>query len=316
MHRIHFTAADIARTRLPTGTSRVTETLFALRALRGSGDGLAAWRAEVRKQMRPWFRVLGAISPPAEPCLDLIPLMGPELDDDVLLSRPVSAVREELRWFTRGARALPAVLRGLDDDLGVRAQVLQALRGFHDIAIKPAWATVEAALHADRARQARQMTAGGVGLLLETLHPSMRWDGTTLSIEDTRTVDTELGGQGIEVVPSYFLRKPVLRVDLQDRGRVTLAYPAAVAGAAGERSPRLDRLLGRTRAAVLARIAQGAATTSELARHVGTSAAAVSQHTATLRASGLITTSRHRGTASHTLTATGANLLAQNETQA
>ncbi|MEV0196778.1 helix-turn-helix domain-containing protein [Nonomuraea sp. NPDC050691] len=60
---------------------------------------------------------------------------------------------------------------------------------------------------------------------------------------------------------------------------------------------------------MLTAIADGVATTGALARRLGISSAAVSQHTAVLREAGLITTRRHHGNVLHNPTQTGLALL-------
>ena len=70
----------------------------------------------------------------------------------------------------------------------------------------------------------------------------------------------------------------------------------------------LGDLLGRTRAAALRELAVSH-TTTELADLLGISTAGVSQHTAILRRSGLITTHRIRNTVLHTATPLGMALL-------
>jgi DNA-binding transcriptional ArsR family regulator len=80
----------------------------------------------------------------------------------------------------------------------------------------------------------------------------------------------------------------------------------------------LAALLGRTRSAILERVADGhgidGCGTVELARHLGISPASVSQHTAVLRNSGLISTRRDGASVIHTLTSLGARLLDPDQT--
>jgi len=74
------------------------------------------------------------------------------------------------------------------------------------------------------------------------------------------------------------------------------------------RGSALAALVGRNRAAVLQSIADGC-TTTELARRVGISLAAASQHASVLRGAGLIATRRQGGAVLHVLTPLGAELL-------
>ncbi|GAA3029016.1 ArsR/SmtB family transcription factor [Actinokineospora globicatena] len=307
MHRLILSSADVARVRLLPSPTPVSETLFSLNALRGGADGahLEPWRDRVRAGLGPWSRMLAAISPRGPHFLDLVALMGAGVDDDALLAAPRARVRVELDWLARWSGRMPSVLRGLDKDLAVRRDLLASLRAYHDLAIRPEWAAVEHSCALDRATRTRDLADDGVGRLLTGLHPLIRWDGTALEVDSPFEAETALDGRGLDIVPSYFQRSPTL---LKHNDRMLLTYPAA-------RTERpqppagLAKLLGRTRATVLAAIAEGIATTTALAHHVGTSASAVSQHTAILRGAGLITTGRHRGTACHTLTPTATTLL-------
>jgi DNA-binding transcriptional ArsR family regulator len=93
-------------------------------------------------------------------------------------------------------------------------------------------------------------------------------------------------------------------------GSAVILYPALtplplIDEAAGD---PVGDLLGHTRAAVL-RLTRRERTTTELAAELGTSAAAVSGHTRTLREAGLIVTTRAGKAVLHSLTPLGARLL-------
>ena len=125
-------------------------------------------------------------------------------------------------------------------------------------------------------------------------------------------VDQEmrLDGRGLLLVPSYFCwRYPVTLAD-PDLPPV-LVYPAERAqrpAAAPSDHRALAALLGGTRAAALAAIGDGCSTT-ELARRIGISAAAASQHATVLRNAGLIASHRQRNTMLHSVTSLGASVL-------
>jgi DNA-binding transcriptional ArsR family regulator len=69
----------------------------------------------------------------------------------------------------------------------------------------------------------------------------------------------------------------------------------------------LSNLLGDTRAALL-HATQGGRSTTNLARHLGVSAATISYHTTILRETGLITSQRLANTMIHTLSPLGTAL--------
>jgi DNA-binding transcriptional ArsR family regulator len=160
---------------------------------------------------------------------------------------------------------------------------------------------------------------GGVERLLSTLGPTMRWRPPTLEVGIPEEGDLFLEGRGLVLVPSLFIGdRPVLLTDLvNERSAPRLIFPAArdpmscaqLWRRAGEAANPLAALVGRTRAAALARIAENGCTTTELGAALGISIAAASQHATVLRHSGLITTRREGGAVLHCLTTLGAELL-------
>ena len=326
MHRIHLTTADLARVRLMPTLGPMAETLFSLRALRGRSDEamFGHWRHGVRASLGQRFGILAAIAPVRLPCLDLTTLGGPgrELADsgEGLLASTRQAVTLELDFYASRHGHVPAVLRPLADDLTARRELLDTLGAYHRLAIGSRWSRIRSHLDADRAQRGTVMLDTGVDGLLTTLHPSVRWQDSVLHIHNACKPDVEfhLDGRGLLLVPSFFLRSPVVMYDPEVPENCTLVFPAqldidhvADVWANTEPGRALANLLGRTRALVLTAIADGVATTGALASLAGTSSAAASQHTAILREAGLIITRRYRNTVRHSLTQTGLSLLAR-----
>jgi DNA-binding transcriptional ArsR family regulator len=158
---------------------------------------------------------------------------------------------------------------------------------------------------------------GGPGALLASLQgPRIRWRPPVLEIGMPGTVEMELGGRGIALVPSVFVgREPSLHENPNREDEMPrLILPAEDARSARlwvpsrSRGSALAALVGRNRAAVLQSVADGC-TTTELARRVGISLAAASQHASVLRGAGLIITRRQGSAVLHVLTPLGADLL-------
>ncbi|MFI9254329.1 ArsR/SmtB family transcription factor [Streptomyces sp. NPDC053069] len=252
MQRIHFTAADFARTRLRTTAGPLTETAFAHGMLtRGVGTPFARWRRQV----------------------------APQLSGH------------------RDGMLLPHVWRA---------------------AVAPYWPRIVTYLESECDVRGRVLVAGGVDLLLGTLHPRIRWCSPVLEIPGGPDEDIHLAGRGLVLTPSVFLhhRPAQLTENRQGDGEATLVFAAPPDAqraaelwdepADGPQS--LEALVGPTRAAAL-RALRTTCTTSQLADRLGISAAGASQHTAVLRRTGLITTRRIRNTVLHTLTSLGVALL-------
>ncbi|MBG0831425.1 winged helix-turn-helix transcriptional regulator [Planomonospora sp. ID67723] len=329
MHRIHFTADDVARVRVAPTLGPMAETLFSLTTLRGRSEEttLGGWRRRVRGGLDARFAVLAAIAPARLPCFDMALLAGPGRDlaesAEAFLARSRRAVRAELDFYAGHHGRVPAALAGLVDTPAARREVLSTVEAYHHTAVAPHWTAMRAHLDAERARRGTILLDRGVDGLLSSLHPGIRWTPPTLHINagDQFDDDFALDGRGLLLVPSFFLRTPGVMYDPGDPADCILIYPAALdidhaAGiwTAGTATRALANLLGRTRASVLTAIADGVATTGALARRLDISSAAISQHTAVLREAGLITTLRHHNNVLHNPTQTGLTLLDRDHT--
>jgi len=123
--------------------------------------------------------------------------------------------------------------------------------------------------------------------------------------------DLHLEGRGLLLVPSYFCwGRPTA---LADPGLdPVLVYPVEKLplDIARTREDGLERLLGRTRAAVLAEVAgQSARTSSEVAEAVGIALPSVSHQIGVLRDGGLVASHRDGKYVLHTATPLGLRLL-------
>jgi DNA-binding transcriptional ArsR family regulator len=205
-------------------------------------------------------------------------------------------------------------------EAGGRPELAEATQVAYQELIQPFWPRIRASLHAEQAARRRTLAAEGAGALLASLQgPLIRWRPPVLEILRPGQVEMELGGRGIALVPSVFVgRAPSLHENPNDEDEMPrLILPAEGAGRArlwasrghaGSRGSALAALVGRNRAAVLQSIADGC-TTTELARRVGISLAAASQHASVLRRAGLIATRRQGSAVLHVLTPLGTELL-------
>ncbi|MEV5975384.1 helix-turn-helix transcriptional regulator [Streptomyces sp. NPDC052114] len=296
MQRIHFTADDIARTRLRTDAGPLVETAFAYGLLgRCVGPPYVRWYRQVAKRLsaRPQGRSgsAGAAGDP-EALLRLIERGGGEGGGG---AHPVSLVPQLAAH--QEAAGLSEVWRE---------------------GISPYWARMVAYLQAECEARGRVVMGGGVEVLLATLHPRTTWRPQVLEIPGGPDGDIHLDGRGLVLVPSVFLNhRPAQVIGVQsDSGELVLAFaaPPDAQRAAGlwdtpeDTAQSLGALVGQTRAAAL-RVLRATCTTSELAERLGISAASASQHTKVLRETGLITTRRIRNTVLHSVSPLGVALL-------
>ena len=325
MLRIFFTTDDIARTRLAAGPDALWETMLSMHVLRGGNRGdpaQADWRRSVVVDLRmsgvaPRLRTLFALNPATGYFPDfLTPFSaaeGIEAGLEVLASTPTALVRRDLEVLAADqpmSTDVGALVSAADGAAAMRG-LTQTIREYHDLALGLVWARIEATVEADRGRRIRAVVAQGAEGLLESLRPTMRWNHGVLDVDYPVDQEMHLGGRGLLLVPSYFCwRYPVTLLD--PSLPPVLVYPAQrepVPPTLSDASRRaLAALIGNTRAATLAAIGGGCSTT-ELARRVGVSSPAASQHATVLRNAGLITSRREANTMMHSVTALGSALL-------
>lgn len=324
MLRIFFSADDIARTRIATGPDPLWETMLSMHMLRGDqGDPTQAqWRKSAVAALRangnlPGLRTLFTLNPTSGYFPDFLTpfpaIDGLEAGLDMLAHTPTALIRRDLdvlgleRPVTSDVSALVSASVGPE----AMRQLVTTIRAYFELALAPVWTRLETTVAADRNRRVRAVAAKGAEGLLDSLRPTMRWHHDVLEVDYPVDQEMQLAGRGLLLVPSYFCwRYPVTLLD--PSLPPVLIYPAErapVVSALSDASRRaLAALLGSTRAGALAAIGTGCSTT-ELARRVGVSPAAASQHATVLRNAGLIASRREANTMMHSVTPLGTALL-------
>ncbi|MFC4061700.1 ArsR/SmtB family transcription factor [Planomonospora corallina] len=238
------------------------------------------------------------------------------IDDDLaaLQATTPAQVRASLRRVFGGRLPGAAAALAAHPAAGLRA-VAAELRAAHDLLIAPHWPRIRAVLDADVVHRARQPAAGGAERLFAGLHPDLRWRDGRLLLHGThwRAEHVVDRGPGGLVLMPVVLGPPHVMIKKSTSTQTTVRYPARGVGAlwtAGTRSPAggAVRLLGRARAELLEAL-RSPATTTELARALGVTPSAVSQHLGVLRESGLVARERAGRTVVYTTTALGASLI-------
>lgn len=225
---------------------------------------------------------------------------------------PEAAVRAQLDLLG-GDAPLPETLRPLYENperhLGQLAGEVQA---YWQAAIEPVWSRLAGLLDAEVGYRADQLTSGGIVRLLGNLHPELEYAEDALRILwPTWQSQSRLDGAGVLLVPCVFAW-PSLLVDTNPQGPTLIYSPRGVGqvwdGSARSSAPPVADLLGRSRAALLARLDLPLSTT-QVARDLGLSAASVSEHLSVLRRSGLVTSRRSGRQVLYQRTALGTDLL-------
>jgi DNA-binding transcriptional ArsR family regulator len=312
MIRFAFSHDDFLRTRF--AISPLFEATASVAALADPG------RASINL---PWVRgarerlgdadvsLLRALVPQAGYTPDFIspPPPSPLPDVEAEIARvartPADQVRREVGWRYEGAVAPPPVVRDLLDDpeRGLR-RLASELTTYWGLAMAPVWERIRAVLEDDIAHRARLLTAGGPIEVFGDLHPSAGWTGTGIAVDRPVDADVDLGGRGLQLVPSVFvwpnagaLFDPPWQPALiyPPRGVGLLWAPAAAPGSLGP-------LLGERRAAVLTALP---GSTSGVARRLDVAPASVSEHLSVLRNAGLVRGRREGRSVVYARTAAG-----------
>ncbi|MGR4878505.1 ArsR/SmtB family transcription factor [Streptomyces sp. LARHCF249] len=326
MLRIHFTAEDLARTRVAATIGAAAETMYGLRLLRDCATAALPfhpWRATVRGRLGASARPFTSLLAVNGPDIDLTTLMGdtPSIEEgiDNLMRASPARLRTELDHIAFHPSQLSWARSLAEGGLETRRHFAEGLAACNEAIVAPYWSSARSHVEGVRAAFARTMLDGGVERLLEGMCvPLVRWRAPVLEVRYHRHVDVRLAGRGLVIAPTVFLwRDPALLWDPQDEASTpTLALPtigdakagAALWGAAEAADRSLGALLGRTRAAALKVATEGCSTT-ELARRLNLSVAAASEHATVLRNANLITTSRRGKSVVHTITPLGTELL-------
>jgi len=205
------------------------------------------------------------------------------------------------------------------------AQVAAEIADCHDRLIAPHWERLRSVLDADIAYHAGLLAEGGVRSLFTDLHPDFRWSVGRLVLSDADAGPADgqvtLGPDGVVLVPSVFIW-PEWSVNKATSTQTDLWYPARGAGtvwedgvvwSAGPETGDLaaaEALIGAPRVRLLV-ASRSPATTTALARRLGVTPSAVSQHLAVLHRGGLVDRQRTGRTVLYQTSALGLALLGE-----
>ncbi|GAA2093856.1 DUF5937 family protein [Kitasatospora saccharophila] len=227
----------------------------------------------------------------------------PEFRAELALVRafdPARLAGELALAFLPHDRALPPLLaERADRPAALIAELADALDAYWTHVLEPAWwPRARSVLHADIVHRSRVLAERGTAGLFADLDPRLHWSEGTLTIDmpGTGELDVRLDRQGLALLPTCFARGAITAIgpDLSP----SVSYPARGQGnLSGPADPppaphALEQLLGAPKARLLALLQEPAATT-ELARRLGVTPGAVSQHLAVLHATRLVTRARH-----------------------
>ena len=312
MLRVHFSAADLARTTVADAPVPIWETVLSLHRLQ-RGDGgllLAPWRRQVRGRLPRDWALLAALVPPRGYFPDFLTPAAPSTDFgesvECVASTPRDVVRRDLAHLSMRRSSFAEAL--WDGSAGAFGRLADALTDYQRVALTPHWSRIKQQVRTGRTRLATRLTGEGVDGLLTALPPAMRWRHPVLEVDYPVDRDLVLGGRGLVLVPSFFCHETGVTL-LHDDHTPVLVHPVEHRLSADRVDfGALARLLGHSRAAVLQSV-EIPGTTGEVARRAGVLPSSASQHLAALRDARLVHTTRLGRAAWHTLTPLGVALL-------
>jgi len=213
---------------------------------------------------------------------------------------PELALEEIRRSFaSTGADVAVPARRALLADPAAAVRVLaDATERAWRALVAPDWPRLSDVLEADIGVRSQRLAEGGLQALFADLHPDVRWaDGMLALRGGSADLDQHLAGRGLLLVPSVFAWPDTIS-GFAPSWQPTVIYPARGAARAWQpplRPPAdsLARLLGASRAGILAALDEPASTTTLAGRH-GLAPSTVSAHLGVLRDAGLVT-ARRRG---------------------
>ena len=324
---LELDVADLATTRF--AISPLSETVRAVQLLadRETPAVNAPWVRWARSELgwrplrlhRLWPLIVNGLPTHPEFLVPAPEVRMPELGAELaqLRASPAAAVRASLHRVWEGhpwpesAKELAARPR---ESL---AEIAAEIGECYDRLIAPHWERIRPVLEADIAYRAGLLAGGGARSLFSDLHPDLHWSGGTLTLTDTDQGSSPfkimLGPDGVVLMPSIF-NWPLVSPSRATSTETIMLYPARGAATVWEsaladgREEAAEALLGAPRVRLLAAL-RSPATTTALARRLGVTPSAVSQHLAVLHRGGLVDKRRSGRTVLYQTTALGLALL-------
>ncbi len=330
---LELDVADLAATRF--AMSPLFETLRAIPLLARPGRSAVnrpwvRWaRAELERRPLQLPRVWPLIvsdSPFWPEFLFPAPLgKSPGLAEELarVCATPAGAVRASLRRVFGDGHWPESATDLFERPQESLAEIAGEVAACHDRLIAPHWERMRSVLDADIAYRAGMLASGGARALFADLHPDVRWSAGTLFLSDSETGEPDgevvLGPDGLVLMPSVFIWTE-WSVSRATTTQTTLLYPARgaatvwQAGLGADEQVAADReavelLLGEPRTRLLEALCSPATTTA-LARRLGVTPSAVSQHLAVLHRGGLVDRQRSGRTVLYQTSELGLALLA------
>jgi DNA-binding transcriptional ArsR family regulator len=325
---LELDVADLAATRFAISPLSETTRAMALLANPGPPAVNLPWVRWARAQLdgqplrmpRVWPLIVNGLPTYPEFLVPAPVVKAPELEAELARLRavPAGAIRASLGRVFGDHRWPDSAKELAERPRESLTEISAELAEFHDRLILPHWERIRAVLDADIGYRAGLLAGGGARSLFSDLHADLRWSEGTLTLNDIdkgpSVFRVSLGPDGIVLMPSVF-NWPRVSPSRATSTQTTLLYPARGTATVWEDGPcraapeAVEELLGPARARLLIAL-RSPATTTALARRLGVTPGAVSQHLAVLHRAGLVDRQRSGRTVLYQASELGLALLA------
>jgi DNA-binding transcriptional ArsR family regulator len=314
--------ADLARVHVAVDLNRAAMVMLVRQALSGAAvaaalPDLAGRAVAASARLRPLHHLMlprGFVPDFLTP-VEGVDSLGAGLQ--AIRATPVRRIRAEVAAAYAHVPASDMRRRFADADPQVLDALVASIGHYFEHVVAPWWPTLLQTHRQHVDDVTHRFARSGVDGVLAALPAGLRWRPPVLEVDTWRTGHTRpadevrLGGHGVTLLPTVF-------AGVRPRVLVQTGRPALVVYQAGaptvlatQTSPKagVERLIGRTRAAVLHRVARpGRHTTSTIASDVGISVSSSSEHLTALRAAGLVSSQRSGGAVVHRATRLGSRM--------
>jgi DNA-binding transcriptional ArsR family regulator len=321
---------------LEFGVQGPTGVQFAISPMQHLLIGLDQHGRTPAPRRRWWLSVRSRVPARAQPLLDLMaanpfylpdfltPPMprsgrGVSLADelDVISSVSTERLHDELGRYAELGPLPRQVAELLDGGNRQLRHLVRSVDALYRSCLADDWTDMAKRLDADIVRRRGIQGAEGTSRMLAGIHPAFT-DPTRFEVTIPAPVPVpqrpayEADGVEITLAPNLFSGGELSVAFTSPWQKPLFVYsPAPTPPEPTAADDSLVALIGKGKAATLRAIGAGA-TTTELAARLNVSPPAASQHTATLRAAGLISTTRQGQRVIHTVTSLGTDLLNAN----
>jgi DNA-binding transcriptional ArsR family regulator len=320
--RLWLEPADLARVRVAVHLHRAATVMLVCQALRAPAvaaavPALAGRATAASARLRPLHHL---VQPRGFVPDFLTPLDGLESLEAGLVAIRSAAPRQVRAEVAAAYSHVPASglrRRFADADPEVLDALVASIGVYFREVLAPSWPALVRTHRQWVDGIGQRFAVSGVDGVLAALPAGLRWRPPVLEADTwsvggaSQTRDVWLGGRGIMLVPSVFAG-PRPRVLVLPDQPALVVYQAGTPAVLADRMAAdagVERLIGRTRAAVLRRVARvGRHTTSTIARDLRISVSSSSEHLSALRAAGLVSSERSGGAVVHRATALGTRL--------